>query len=81
MSKAMLKMLERAYEAEIESALTKVSDLIQPKNKKLADELVADGYLEEGQYTIPGRFPVTIKGYRLTHLGRITYCSTCEGEG
>ena len=77
----MLKMLESAYEAEIDGALNKGCDLLQPKNKKLADELVADGYLVEGEYVIQGRFSATIKGYRLTHLGRLTYCSTCEGEG
>lgn len=81
MSKQMLKMLERAYEAEIDGALSKGCDLLQPKNKKLADDLVADGYLIEGEHVIQGRIPVTIKGYRLTHLGRLTYCATCEGDG
>lgn len=81
MSKPMLKMLERAFEVEIDSALEGGCDLLQPKNKKLAEEMVQDGYLIEGEYTIAGRIPVVIKGYRLTHLGRLTYCSTCEGEG
>lgn len=81
MSKQMLKMLERAFEAEVNGALNKSCDLMQPKNKKLADELVEEGYLVKGEYQIKGSFPVLVKGYRLTHLGRITYCSTCEGEG
>jgi hypothetical protein len=40
----------------------------------LARKLVDEGYLEEGEMTLSGRFPMTIRGYRLTELGRMTVC-------
>lgn len=80
MGKRMLKMLERAFDAEIGAAFSNGVDIFQTKSK-LANELVEEGYLIEAEMTLHGRVPVTVKGYRLTHLGRLTYCSTCEGEG
>jgi hypothetical protein len=44
---------------------------------KVALKLVEEGYLIKDSQTIGGRFPVTVHGYRLTHLGRITYCVGC----
>ena len=77
MNKPAMKMLERAFEAEVAAALSKMTELIQPKNTKLADELVDQGYLAKGEHVIQGKPPVTIRGYRLTELGRMTYCISC----
>jgi hypothetical protein len=30
------------------------------------------------EITLGGRFPVVVKGYALTHAGRLAYCLTCE---
>lgn len=72
MTKAELKMLERAFEAEIYDRLP-----FQTKSK-LAEKLVYDGYLQRMERTFGGRFPVVCKGYALTLLGNMTYCFSCE---
>jgi hypothetical protein len=33
------------------------------------------------QIVFGSRLPVVVKGWQLTHLGRMTYCMTCEDEG
>lgn len=76
MNKRELDLLERAFSAEIEAAMTGRPHVIQPRGKlptKLADE----GYLEAAEVVWSG---VRIKGFQLTSLGRMTYCMTCEGE-
>ena len=77
MNKRELALLEKAFSLEIEAALNGVSDLMKTKSK-LADDLVIGGYLIKAKDQLCGRFPVTIEGYRLTDLGRMTYCKTCE---
>jgi hypothetical protein len=69
-----MDMLERAFTSEVNG-----ENLFQTKSR-LAEVLAEDGYLEEASYTIEGRFPVIVKGYRLTHLGRLTYCLSCEDD-
>jgi hypothetical protein len=76
MNKQELSILERAFILEIESALNKGPYLLQTKSK-VAAALAQEGYLEATQEVFKG---VVLKGYRLTHLGRMTYCETCEGE-
>lgn len=76
MDKRSLNLLEKAFSAEIAEGADGGVGLMQTKSK-LAEKLVEEGYLVKGEETLGGRFPVKIKGYRLTHLGRITYCSTC----
>lgn len=71
-----IRLLEKAFVREISAAIGGISDIYQTKNK-LAAKLVKDGLLMEAKDTLPGRFPVTIEGYRLTHAGRYLYCSTC----
>lgn len=72
-TKAELKVLERAFSAEIEQRLP-----FQTKSK-LAAKLTTQGYLATMTDTIgSGPFAVTVTGYALTHLGRMTYCATCE---
>jgi hypothetical protein len=80
MNKKSLKLLEQVFLCEINSALSKDGiGLFQTKNK-LADQLVSEGYLERKTVLLPGRFPVSISGYELTHLGRFTYCASCDDE-
>jgi hypothetical protein len=75
MTKAELKMLERAFACEIEGRL------LQTKSK-LAQQLVCDGYLVSVEERIP--FPplgtMTVAGFRLTLLGNLTYCMSCGDE-
>lgn len=76
MKKSELTILERAFSAEIEGALNRGFYLFQ-SHTKAAERLADAGYLERVEVTVGGRFPVTVKGYALTHLGRSTYCATC----
>lgn len=74
MTKAELNLLEKVFESEIDGALASGPRLYQTKSvaaKRLADE----GYLAEVEFTLGGRFPVVIRGYELTELGRLTYCT------
>lgn len=71
MKKADLKLLERIFEAEINGTLP-----AQLKSQRLPD-LAKEGYVEAVCRTLPGRFPVRVKGWVLTELGRYTYCSSC----
>jgi hypothetical protein len=70
-----MKLLEKAFIAELEEAAGISVGLMQSKSK-LVEQLVQNGYLVKDRKTIGGRFPVTVHGYRLTHLGRITYCTS-----
>lgn len=76
MKKQAMLLLEKAFSAEIDASINGGFNLLQTKSK-IADQLVESGHLMEAQQTIKGAFPVTVKGYRLTHLGRMTYCATC----
>jgi len=71
MTKAKLAVLEKIFTAEMEDRLP-----AQLKSKHLA-ELITDGYVEEMELILGGRFPVSIKGYELSHFGRMTYCASC----
>lgn len=69
-----LKMLEKAYEAEVNAALNKnIPHLMQTKSKT-AKKLVGDLLLAEKEIVFNG---VTIKGYELTNAGRVMYCINC----
>lgn len=74
MNKREVAILEKAFVSEVNG-----EELFQTKSK-LAAGLVGDGFLEEASYTLGGQFPVTVRGYRLTHLGRLTYCISCEDD-
>ena len=76
-----LALLERAFDAEVRAAiLHHVTHLIQLRGK-LADNLVADGLLRKTSTQLRGfSGTVTISGYELTELGRLTYCMTCEDD-
>lgn len=81
MNKQQISILERAYVAEVNGALSGSGlDILQTKSK-VAAKLAEEGYLEKVEHIInEGVITIYIKGYRLTHLGRMTYCATCEGE-
>lgn len=75
MNKRELKLLEKAFESEVNSALNGGVHLLQTKSM-IANKLVNDGMLEKRTITLEGRFPVVIEGYELTHAGRLGYCSS-----
>lgn len=77
MNKRKLALLERAFSAEIDSALSGGLGIMQTRSK-LADDLVLDGYLAKAKRTIAGHLSVTRDGYVLTELGRYAYCVSCE---
>lgn len=79
MNKRELALLEKAFSAEIDSAFNKGGiHLLQTKAKKLAEKLVNEGYLEKRTLQRKaGVLTMTITGYELTHLGRLTYCVSC----
>lgn len=65
-----LDLLERAYGAEVEGAIFKRSHIMQTRSK-LAPKLVSEGLLRE----VVGTYgTLTISGYELTDLGRMSYC-------
>ena len=78
MNKKEMQLLEKAFDAEVHSALCGgLSHLIQSRTK-LAAKMVADGLLAEKSIYLGGRFPVEVKGLELTELGRMTYCMICD---
>ena len=74
MNKRELDLLEKAFSAEIDGALSKSGIRLFQTRSKLAQKLVADGLLREVELNLPGRFPVTLRGYELTQLGNAMYC-------
>jgi hypothetical protein len=72
-TKAELSALERVFAAEIDNRLP-----FQSK-AKIFSRLCDGGYLKPMERIFGHeRFGVLVKGYQLTHLGRLTYCSSCE---
>ncbi len=71
---ADFELLGRVFEAEIAGQL-----LAQIRNKRL-HALAEKGWVEEMTMILPGRFPVRVKGWVLTELGRYTYCASCSSE-
>jgi hypothetical protein len=47
---------------------------------KYLSRLIEQGLIVATETTLGGRFPVTIKGFELTQLGRLTYCAECSKE-
>lgn len=83
MNKRQLDMLERAFCAEIASALSGSFGIIQTRSK-VAQELVGMGMFKKTKRTLGegGPFPVVIEGFELTDAGRLAYCISdrCKGE-
>lgn len=79
MNKQELALLEKAYAAEVDAALSKSGlYMMQTMATKRADALVADGLLRKVKETLAGRY--TVEGYALTDAGRLAFCLTCEEE-
>lgn len=75
MSKAELDILEKAFAADVEHAISSGLGLIQTKSR-VAKRLCDDGLLAESQVTLPGRIPVVVKRYSITLLGHFAYCTS-----
>ena len=77
MTKRELAMLERAYAAEVDAALSgqPLRRLVQTRSA-VAKSLVAGGLLAADSVITDGRFPVTVRGYVLTHAGRFACCTS-----
>jgi hypothetical protein len=72
-TKRALRALENVFAAEIDNRL--------PFQSKAAiyKQLRDEGLLQDMVITLgPGSsFAVTVRGYQLTHAGRLTYCLSC----
>ena len=78
LNKAELKLLERAFAAQLPPNAIQV---IQPRKSKALDRLLELEYLKEATVTLPGNFPVAIQGYELTLMGNMAYCLCCGSAG
>jgi hypothetical protein len=73
-----MALLEKAFDAEVRAAIQGGPRLMQTRSK-LAEKLVADGYLEPSEEIVgTGWSRVIVKGYVLTPLGNMTYCMSCS---
>ena len=75
LNKRDFELLGRVFEAEITNHLP-----AQIGKSKAVTSLNERGYIEPMTITLPGRFPVTVTGWGLTHAGRFTYCLNCTDE-
>lgn len=77
MDSKRMKLLERAYGAEVDAALSGHPLHIIQTKVTLAETMVDEGLLAKWKGKLSG---VTIEGYELTHAGRMTYCMSCDEE-
>lgn len=75
MNKKELKILEMAFEAEINSAIEKSGIPIIQTESKIAKKLAEDGYLKYVKLNFRGG--LSVEGYQLTLAGHYAYCSSC----
>lgn len=68
-----LKILERIFVAEINNKLPFQFPRREPKE---LPDLITEGYILTYEITLGGGFLVLVRGYQLSHLGRLTYCSS-----
>ncbi len=73
MTKKDFKLLERVFEREI------AGHLLQSGSREY-ERLETEGMVDFKNIVLGGRFPVTIKGWVLTHRGRIVYCQECSSN-
>lgn len=72
-TKTILNALEKVFAAEIENRLP-----FQSK-ARIFRQLADDGLIEPMERNFGhDRFGVRVKGYQLTHAGRLLYCSSCD---
>jgi hypothetical protein len=70
-TKKVLKALEKVFAAEIEGRLPFQSKAL------IYLDLQDEGLVQPMERTFGGRHPVIVKGWQLTHVGRLAYCSAC----
>ena len=70
LTKKDFALLEKVFAREIDGLI------LQSKSKEY-DRLETKGYVEHVTEFLGGRFPMEIKGWCLTHLGRWAYCAAC----
>jgi hypothetical protein len=80
MTKQELKLLERAFAADVDSSNRSATGGIIQTKGKIASKLADDGLLEKAEFTINCVPPVTVKGYVITMLGHFTYCANCGSD-
>jgi hypothetical protein len=77
MNKAELRMLEKLFAAEVESALSgqELRGIVQSKSKLLT-KLESEGYVKRVRRELKGdRFgPIVVEGWQLTLAGNAAYC-------
>ena len=78
MNKREFAMLEKAFEAEVNGALSRSGLSMIQTTSKTAEKLVADGLLKRADRLIGGIHPVQVSGFELTHAGRLLYCAMCD---
>ena len=72
LTKRDFELLGRIFMAEIQNLLP-----AQIGGSKAVGSLQERGYIAPYEKTLPGRFPVTVRGWALTDTGRFTYCLNC----
>jgi hypothetical protein len=77
MTKPCLRILERIFEYEVLGRLP-FQFARQDRPPKAAFELERTGMIEKAERVIPGPFSVTVRGYVLTHKGRLAYCESLK---
>jgi hypothetical protein len=75
MNKQELDILGKAFECEVNGALSGSTGIFQSKSK-VAEKLCIDGYLIKSERQAKGVLPMIIRGYELTHAGRFVYCNS-----
>ena len=80
MTSQQMKLLEKAFSAEIEAAVSKSQLPIIQTKAACADALVAEGMLRKVHIRPRGSFPVTLEGYSLTDYGRFIYCQYADSS-
>lgn len=78
MNKRDIQLLERIFEDDIASALGERANVPTQIKGKRIEELERQGYVVRVEATLPGRFPVTVKGWGLTMRGHAAYCFSCD---
>lgn len=84
MNKAELRILERCFAAEIDSALEKLDmPFAQMRPSKVLARLIEEGLVQPVEVTRrfnDGLPAMTFKGYALTAAGNLAYCMSCDDE-
>lgn len=77
MDKKRLRLLEKAFDSEVHAALHGSQLHMMQTKSALAETMVEEGLLAKCKIQISG---VTVEGYELTHVGRMSYCMTCDDD-